>query len=151
MFGFLVVAFDDFDVRRFQQRPAHRHDGGVVAEQRAQVIRRNDGGAAGEIRPAGERNQRPDQPRTKFFEDENEDEDEKGDGKQRAERRVKNFGEQQTNGVARNDSDERTFHILRLPAFSPAANQPKQNKPAAPPSVSMTTSCTAGVRVGTKI
>ena len=48
-----------------------------LPSKRAQVVWRNDGGAAGEIRPAGEREQRPDQPAAKFFEDEDEDEDEK--------------------------------------------------------------------------
>ena len=77
MLGLLVVAHNDLYVGRLNQIAAYAHDGGVIAEQGAQVIWRKDGGAAGEICPANEREQRPNQPRPKFFEDEDEDEDEK--------------------------------------------------------------------------
>jgi hypothetical protein len=133
VFGLLVFAFDDFDARRLRQTAAHGHDGGVVAERGAQVVRRNDGGANGQVRPTHQHHQRPDQPRTEFFEDEYEHEHEKRDGKQRAERQVNDFGEQQPDDVARNDSDERTFHTASLPVFPPAANHPnyKQAQSAA--------------------
>ena len=120
MFCFLAVAFGDFQVRRFSQSSAHGGDGGGIANQRAQIIRRNDGGADDEIGPAGQREQRPDQKRAEFSEDEGEDEDEERDGKQRGERRLENFAEQQSDGVTGNNGDERTFHGLFLPAFSPA-------------------------------
>ena len=77
VFGFLVIALDDFDVRRFPQNAAHGHDGSVIAQQGAQVIWRNDGGAVGKISPTNQYNERPDQPGTEFFEDENEGEDKK--------------------------------------------------------------------------
>ncbi len=39
MFGFLVAAFNDFDVWCLLQNAAHGHDGVVVAQQGAQVVR----------------------------------------------------------------------------------------------------------------
>ena len=65
---------------------------------------------------------------TKFFEDEDENENDKGDAKKRDERRLKNSGEQQADGVTGNDGDERTFHGRFLPVFSPAANNPKREQ-----------------------
>ena len=64
----------------------------------------------------------------KFFEDQNENEDEKRSGKKHGRRRLKKCGDQQTDDVARNDGDQRTFHGVRLPMFSPAANQPKREQ-----------------------
>src|ERR1035441_3633231 len=97
-------------MRRFDQSATPGDNGGVIANQRPQIVRRNNCGSAREIGPAGEREQRPDQEGTKFFGDEDENENDERNGKQSNERRLASRAQQQPDGVTGNDSDKRTFH-----------------------------------------
>src|ERR1039458_2052271 len=145
---FLGIALDNFQARRFGERAVNGDNRRFMAQQGAEIVRRNDGRVRGKIGPADEREQRPDQKWPKFFADENEDEEEKRSDKQRGERRLKELCEQQAGGVGKDDGDKRTVHVppgLRI--FQRSHNS---SKATAPPQVSISTSETCAVREGTK-
>ena len=56
---FLIVAQEDFQARRFGQGAAHRGQRGCLAQQHPQIRRRHHRGARGNIQPARERQQGP--------------------------------------------------------------------------------------------
>ena len=85
-----------------------------------------------------------------FFKDDSENEDEKRSGKKRGQWRLKKFREQQPGGVKRNDGDQRTFHFCVCRRVRERVRNQRINRPMAPPAVSMNTSETCAVRVGTK-
>src|ERR1039458_9532129 len=134
--------------RSFSRSDRNGDNRRFMAQQGAEIVRRNDGRVRGKIGPADEREQRPDQKWPKFFADENEDEEEKRSDKQRGERRLKELCEQQAGGVGKDDGDKRTVHVppgLRI--FQRSHNS---SKATAPPQVSISTSETCAVREGTK-
>src|ERR1035437_10948084 len=123
---FLAIAFDQFQPGSFSERAAHGDNRGLGAEARSQISGRNNGGATGEICPADEHQQRPDEERTEFFEDECEDEDDGRNLKKRDKRRLKQLREQKPGGIGKNDGGKGTVHFL--PAFAGLADEPEQQQ-----------------------
>ena len=53
VFGFLMVAFDQFQPRGGGQGAANGGDGRFLAGQQTQIVRRDSGGVENEVRPPG--------------------------------------------------------------------------------------------------
>ena len=135
--------FDDFQVGCFNQSAAHGRNDVVVAEQR-RANRSAKGRRCGwqdwssQPAPAAARSETGEVFRGRGRGRERETKRQKA-----RQRRLKNSGKQQADDITRNDGGKRAFHGRFRQCFRQRPISQSASKPAAPPAVSMNTSCTA--------